>query len=299
MEATNECPVMLECHLHSQSEGNTEVKYLSLPALPHTVLELKGAVQQQFSIPACVQTVAYQTEVLADDVQLSSRFLRSGDTVDVMFFCYGDCSSIEEVNVWMKELIQAYEECELERDGGEHKVDMIVYNGLQKGLDSALGYDLFEWLVPRTMVNKAYFECSGGLTLLLKLYHHIFSREWSRLRVHQKYLESVCTQAFANYGETASLRRKLIKMGLLDLCFKSMLRVSLSPNMPVSDPFSPAADQEINDSILKAELDNALHLLCWYDFPWALFYSFSLLHNYFLFLNIRESVDSLCRDGTD
>lgn len=272
MEATNECPVMLECHLHSQSEGTTEVKFLSLPALPHTVLELKGAVQQKFSVPACVQTVAYQTEVLTDDVQLSSRFLRSGDTVDITFFCYGDCSSMEEVNVWMRELIQAYEECEVEGDGGEHKVDMIVYNGLQKGLDSALGYDLFEWLVPRTMVNKAYFESSGGLMLLLKLYQHIFSREWSRLRVHQKYLESVCTQAFANYGETASLRRKLVKMGLLDLCFRSMLRVTIPPNMPVSDPSSPTADQEINDSILKAELDNALHLLCWYGFPLTLLF---------------------------
>lgn len=277
MEATNECTVMLECHLHSQSEGTTEVKFLSLPALPQTVLELKEAVQQQFSVPACIQTVSYQTEVLSDDVHLSSRLLRSGDTVDVMFFCYGDCSSIEEVNTWMGELIQAYEECEIEGDGGEHKVDVIVSNGLQNGLDSALGYDLFEWLVPRTMVNKAYFESSGGLTLLLKLYHHIFSREWSRLHVHQKYLESVCTQALANYGETASLRRKLVKMGVLDLCFKSMLRVVIPPNMAVSDPSSSAAEQEINDSILKAELDNALHLLCWYgwySFDSVLFISY-------------------------
>ena len=257
--------VMLEIHLHSKSERTTEVKYLSLPTLPHTVLEFKQIVQREFSVPACVQTVTYQTEVLSDDVELASRRLRSGDSVDVSFLSRGDCSSVEEVNTWMRTLIDTFDQNQSKGEVGDYNVEVVVYDGLQSGLDTALGYDLFQWLIPRTMVNKAYFESSGGLRLLFKLYQRIFQREWSSLRIYQKYLESVCTQAFANYGETAGLRRKLVEMGVLELCYKSLLRVSILPNMPISDTSSKSSDQEVNDSLLKAELDNALHLLCWCD----------------------------------
>ena len=257
--------MILECHLHSQSEGITDVKYLSLPVLPHTVLELKRVIQSEFSIPACVQTVAYNTELLTDDVELATRSVRSGDTVDVTFLCRGDCRSLEEVNAWMKNLIQTIiiDDNAYQREVSDHNVEMIVYDGLQSGMDNALGYDLFEWLIPRTMVNKAYFESTGGLHLLLELSQRIFRRKWSSLRVYQKYLESVCIQAFANYGETAGLRRKLLKLGVLELCFKSLLRVTIPPNQRVTDSSSRASEQEANDALLKGELDNALHLLCW------------------------------------
>ena len=255
--------VVLECHLHSRSEGTTDVKYLSLPSLPGTVLELKQLAQAEFSVPTCAQTVAYQTEVLTDDVELSSRRLRSGDTVDISFLSRGDCRSVEEVKVWMKKLLRTFDDNSITEGQRDYEVEVVVYDGIQSNLDAALGYDLFEWLIPRTMVNKAYFEAVGGLELLLRLYQRVLSRSWSGLRVYQKYLENVCTQAFANYGETASLRRKLVRMGLLDLCCRSLMRVPIPLNQPVSDPSSKPADQEVNDSLLKGELDNALHLLCW------------------------------------
>ena len=255
--------VVLECHLHSRSEGTTEVKFLSLTSLPGTVLELKQLVQAEFSVPACAQTVAFQTEVLTDDTQLASRRLRSGDAVDITFLSRGDCRSVEEVNTWMKNLLVIFNNSSLAVDQRDHQVEVVVYDGIQSGLDSALGYDLFEWLISRTMVNKAYFEAVGGLELLLHLYQRVLSRSWSNLRVYQKYLENVCTQAFANFGETAGLRRKLVGMGVLDLCFLSLLRVPIPFNKPVSDPSSKPADKEINDCLLKGELDNALHLLCW------------------------------------
>ena len=255
--------VVLECHLHSRSEGTTEVKYLSLSSLPRTVLDLKLVIQAQFSVPACAQTVAFQTEVLTDEVQLASRSLRSGDSVDVSFLARGDCRSLEEVNAWMEHLVRTFDDSSLKQEEVDYQVEVVVYDGIQSGLDSALGYDLFEWLIPRTMVNKAYFETTGGLQLLLRLYQRVLACPWHTLRVYQKYLENVCTQAFANYGETAGLRRKLVSMGILELCFKSLLRVSISLNHPVTDPSSRPEDQEINDSLLKGELDNALHLLCW------------------------------------
>ena len=214
-------------------------------------------------MPACAQTIHYQTEVLFDNVELATRCLRSGDTVDVTFLSHGDCRSIFQVNAWMINLIKTIDENEFRGEVGDYNVEVVVFNGIQNGMDAALGYDLFEWLIPRTKVNKVYFETTGGLNLLLELYKRILRRKWSTLRVYQKYLESVCTQAFANYGETAGLRRKLVKMGVLELCFKSLLRVPIAVEKLVTDPSSTATDQDISDSLLKAELDNALHLLCW------------------------------------
>ena len=255
--------VQLTCHLHCQADNTTEVRPLLLPSLPSTVLDLKEKVQHEFSIPACIQTLSYHTEVLPDATQLSTKCMRSGDTVDILYLTRGDCRSVEEVNSWLRSLTLAYAACEL-HEGSEQEIDQLVYDGLQSGLDSALGYDLFEWLIPRTMVNKIYFEYSEGLSLLLKLYQSIFQKEWSALHIHQRYLESVCTQAFANFGETAALRRKLVRMGVLELCFKSLLRVLVPKNECVVDWDSADGDEEMNNSILRTELDNALHLLCWY-----------------------------------
>ena len=262
-ERTAAAAVLLECHLHCRSEGNTEVKFLSLAILPSTVLDLKLLVQSEFSVPACAQTVAFQTELLTDEVELASRSIRSGDTVDISFLAQGDCHSLEEVNKWMEHLLQTYEDRSLRKEQLDYQVEVLVHDGIQSGLDSALGYNLFEWLIPRTMVNKAYFQTTGGLNLLLRLQRRILSAPWSSLRIYQKYLESVCTQAFANYGETAGLRRKLVKMGVLELCFKSLLRAPIPIDHPVIDLSSKPEDQEINDSLLKGEFDNALHLVCW------------------------------------
>lgn len=256
-------PLVLECHLHSRSEGTTEVKFLPLSSLPHTVLDLKQLLQEEYSVPVVAQTITYQTEVLTNDVELSSRRLRSGDSLNVSFLARGDCQSVEEVNAWLENMLRPFEDETLELDQRDYQVDVVVYDGIHSGLDCALGYDLFEWLIPRTMVNKAYFEATGGLELLFKVYRRVLSRDWPSLRIYQKYLENVCTQAFANFGETAGLRRKLVKMGVLELCFKSLLRTRIRFHHAVADSNSSGADQEINDTLLKGELDNALHLLCW------------------------------------
>lgn len=266
-------PVQLTCHLHCQVDNTTEVRTLLFPSLPTLVMDLKEKVGEEFSIPYCIQTLSYNSEVLPDTTLISMTRMRSGDTVDIHYPARGDCQEVEEVNSWLRSLALAYTDYELSED----EIDQIVHDGLRSGLDSALGYNLFEWLIPRTMVNKIYFEDSGGLSLLFRVYQIIFQREWSDMHIHQRYLESVCTQAFANFGETAALRRILVQMGVLELCFKAQLRVLVPKNGCVEDLESVHGDKEISDGILRTELDNALHLLCWYTpiFPPPSFSLFS------------------------
>ena len=257
--------VVLECHLHSRSEGTTEVKFLSLTSLPGTVLELKQLAQAEFSVPACAQTVAFQTEVLTDDTQLASRRLRSGDAVDITFLSRGDCRSVEEVKTWMKSIMRIFNDDSYTMDQRNRQVEAAVYGGIQNNLDTTLGNNLFKLLTSqsRSMVNRAYFEAVGGLELLLHLYQRLLSHPWSNLGIRQKYLEIICMQAFSNFGgETVRLRRRLVGLGILDLCFLSLLRVPIPFNKPVSDLSSNPANKEHNDHLLKEELDMALHLLC-------------------------------------
>ncbi len=47
-------------------------------ALPTTVAEVKEKIENDFSIPVCVQSLKYEDHILADDSSLEMAKIRSG-----------------------------------------------------------------------------------------------------------------------------------------------------------------------------------------------------------------------------
>lgn len=92
--------VELFCTVSSQTSNHT----ISFSDLPKTGLSIKENVEDQFSIPVCVQSLDYDAGPLSDDANLEQLRIRSGDRFVVRYSSKGDCKGIKEVISWFADV---------------------------------------------------------------------------------------------------------------------------------------------------------------------------------------------------
>ena len=238
------------------ARSTTTTKSLVLDTFPSCTLDLKKEIQTQLSIPVCVQGLSYQSAVLADDDSFETKHIRSGDTISVRYLCEGDCEKVSKVIDWVRQLIGAISSEDNDR------LEQVTASGAAEDLDVSLALTLFDWLDPRSYVNKIFFEWIGGLDALLNLYRSLLQKDWRSMSTRLKYLEGICTQSIANFAETFPLRRILLQRGILEACVQSFLRVRLRKRMPVADEESIEGDATMNNYLLQRVIENALHIIC-------------------------------------
>ena len=157
--------------LNCTSRKSTDSKILSLNSFPNSTLELKQAIESNFSIPICVQSVSYQLAPLSDGDSLLERRIRSGDTLSVSYLCEADCQLIREVIEWLKNVTAAIQIEHLTAEGGAN-TDDIIKTGCFEAEYPTLLHKSFRWLDPKCYVNKLYFEAMGGLQAVIELYRY-------------------------------------------------------------------------------------------------------------------------------
>ena len=237
------------------ARSTTAMKFLVLDTFPSCAIDLKKEIQTQLSIPVCVQALSYQSAILTDDENFEAKHIRSGDTISVRYLCEGDCEKVNKVIDWVRQLIGAIS------SGDDEQLEQVMASGGTEDLDVSLALTLFDWLDPKSYVNKIFFEWTGGLDALLNLYRNLLQRDWKSMSPRLKYLEGICTQSIANFGETFPLRRLLLQRGILEACIQSFLRVRLRKGMPVFDTESNG-DADRNNYLLQRVIENALHIIC-------------------------------------
>lgn len=238
------------------ARSTTTIKSLALDSLPSCTLDLKKEIQAQLSIPVCVQALSYQAAVLADNDSFETKHIRSGDTISVRYLCEGDCEQVGKVIDWVRQLIGAIS------SEDDDQLEQVTASGASEDLDVSLALTLFDWLDPRSYVNKIFFEWIGGLDALLNLYRSLLQKDWGGMSTRLKYLEGICTQSIANFAETFPLRRLLLQRGILEACVQSFLRVRLRKGMPVYDEVSIEGSATVNNYLLQRVIENSLHIIC-------------------------------------
>ena len=249
--------------LNCTSRKDTTCETLQVNHFPSSVLELKEAIQFQFSIPVCVQQIAYQFAILADGDSLKERNIRSGDTFSVSYLCEGECKYIMEIVEWIQDILK---HVKIEQESNEpdigSKTDKVIAGGMQAGHDGALTLELFDWLDAKSYVNKLFFEMVGGLTVVRSLWKKMQALQWKEMPLTFKFLESFTAHIYANFGETVALRRVLLKCGALEMCIKSFLRIKLSRGQPIEDKISVIGNSHTNSYLFRRVLENTLHVIC-------------------------------------
>ena len=227
--------VLLNCE-HTKSSETRQVHFKSLPTTP---LEIKKKIEEDFSIPSCVQTLHYQSMILKDSDQLQHTHFRSGDTFTVDYPIEAECKMTKKVVKWLRELLELLKSIEesisspnQESDNlvssDFHKIRSLILEGEADNTREALTDTLFfPWEDKKTLVNLSYFHSEGGLDTLMKAYSILVSKEWGDLGIDKEFhslLEFICCMAICRYSATLPLRRQILQLGGLEMCTTTLLR---------------------------------------------------------------------------
>ena len=268
-EVPTEDKVVLNVLLNCEHTKSSETKQVHFKSLPTTPLEIKKKIEEDFSIPSCVQTLHYQSMILKDSDQLQHTHFRSGDTFSVDYQTRGDCEKIQNVIQWLKDILDYLQVIDHDNSLSERDKDPsllsylcnmteeLILSGMHDGTAQDLCLHLFyPWKDERTHVNKLHFHHEGGLDVLMKVYSHMVSKEWGSIGIDSQfhlYLECLCSQAVANYTQTFRLRRQVVQLDGLEMCTKTLLRKQVGRD---------GGCEIIPNTLMKSSLEIALYAVC-------------------------------------
>ena len=231
--------VVLNVLMNCEETKSSKTKQVHFKSLPTTPLEIKKKIEEDFSIPSCIQTLHYQSMILKDSDQLQHTHFRSGDTFTVDYPIEAKCEMIKNVVKWLKELLELLKSIEESSSSPNQenitlissvfrKIEDLILEGESDHTREALTDTLFyPWEDKKTMVNLSYFHDKGGLDVLMKIYGIVIGKEWGDLGIDQEfhvYLETVCCTAICRYAASFPLRRQIVQLGGLEMCMATLLR---------------------------------------------------------------------------
>ena len=237
--STLENKVTLNVLLNCEQTKSSETKQVHFKSLPTTPLEIKKKIEEDFSIPSCVQTLHYQSMILKDSDQLQHTHFRSGDVFTVDYPIEAECEMVRSVIKWLKELHQLSksiekdvaffsEENDLMMSSNLRKIENLIIEGGRDGTTKALSETL---LLPfddkKKLMNHFYFQHEGGLDMLMKIYGMLVGKEWGGLGIDKELqidLEGTCSLTISNYAHTILLQRQVVQLGGLEICSTALLR---------------------------------------------------------------------------
>ena len=229
---------------------SSETKQIHFKSLPTTPLEIKKKIEEDFSIPSCVQTLHYQSMILKDSDQLQHTHFRTGDTFTVDYPIEAECEVTRNVIQWLKEVFELLKSISYPDEENDDIQKLLIKD---YAVIEAFSYGLFSpWEDKRKLMNKVYFHQEGGLDVLMKVYSILVSREWGDLGIAEKfhiYLENVCSYATLRYAQTYPLQHQLAHLGGLEIFMKTLLRRQLQ------------GGDHIPDTLTYDTLENALFAL--------------------------------------
>ena len=216
-----------------------------------TVLAIKKEVEDQFSIPVCVQKLSFEAHRLSDDTLLEGEKIRSEDTLHIEYTSKGNCKEISSTVAWfgkVREILIA-EDPTLTLSA---RLEDLIDQGFNDELMEKMAFEyLFPWLETEKYVNRLYFVYCGGLEVVMDIYAAIHRHPWSEYGLKLKIMECEILRVLWNLCETFDLRRLIISHNNgLDLCIKSLLRQE---------------GKHSESWVLQENIRGALGFLCKYD----------------------------------
>lgn len=265
--------IIFKLQLNCTARKTSKIQTLRLRPFSPLVQDIKKAIEDEFSIPTCVQTLHYQYLRLPDKGSLLDvcRHVRTGDMLTVDYSCEADVKKINEIIGWIQEVSAAMEKEKNLPYNLRADTNALIHEGARKNYDIVLALEIFDWLDAKAYVNKIYFKECGGLGEVISLYETILALEWADMSQTYRYIETFCSHAFANFGETLYFRRVLIEHDAMRMAVESMLRVNMEiKGTTVVEELDPRWSDEYSLYALKRIRENSLHTICKYGFEMLL-----------------------------
>ena len=195
-----------------------------------------------------------------DDLDdLSLHHIRSGDTIKVAYLERGDCSDVIDTQKWLKELVRVLllinQSISVCPDGdfmisrSTHDLYRTLITGNEaNGILGNISSNLFSpWTDKIKYVNKLHFDSIGGLKLLLTVYGLVVKLRIDNISLEKlDVLECCCSYSVVAYTQTFPLCRRIVQMGGLEHCIKTLLWVKPPSSISIySSPIIKAVSMSI------------------------------------------------------
>ena len=246
--------------LAQNPEKSSSLRELELPYDTRVVLDVKRYIENEFSIPVCVQTLRLASAVLRDDTPLSSLRLRSGDTLHVSYYAAAECEQLRYVIHWLERLVSSLREegVPSRRNFSERRRSAVTGDNLLVHL----GRLFLPWGSPEKRANKLFFVQNGGLELMLQLFSLLLTQPWTEMPLQLKRIEYKLLSTLWNLCETYKIRHEVLRRGGLSMCLQSLLQVEVRSGEPIVDKsLCASAEKHLHSMNLQSTLICALGLL--------------------------------------
>ena len=144
-----------------------------------TTLDIKLLVEEQHNIPASMQTLEYESHVFDDKTLLRSLGIQSGDTVHVKYSSEADCRAVEEMVVWLFEVVYyLMKECPSVDFGMDSRLESVITQGIKRYFTTTVKY-FHSMLDTRCCANIHHLVQHKGLHVLMEVLALTQTVQWS------------------------------------------------------------------------------------------------------------------------
>ena len=237
--------------LHNTIREVQEQRVVSTLGYPSSLQTIKQAIEDQLSVPVCVQTVRYRTQLIHDTTSLNRLRVREEDLFDVYYpnearvrYVCDLISSLRRIisvlqaafsSLTMSTWITPATRTNLRRECHEFVTDNLPLKY----------FSVFPIGFPNS--NQLYFIDKGGAVLLLQIYSTLHCLPWHRLSFDMQRLEYACLKIFWNLSATLGVRQLILRQNIIDEVFKSLMRTKIERYKAVALP-GELADMSISEN---------------------------------------------------
>ncbi len=215
---------------------NTKVtKEISFTSMPNSFQEVSQQIEDNYSIPQCVQRIDlchlnYCHQVGESDT-LASLYIRSGDLLRITYPFEGQCKQVKLFGRLIFNMVQevtklydvAHNGCTTKRES----LDTQCINYLLDKDPMEVIEFLFADFCHTDYVNKIFFSALGGLDLIIQLYDLIVKlRKESITFQEENILERMCIYTFIEFMNSGNLFLYSSNQKCLELLLDSFLKES-------------------------------------------------------------------------
>ena len=120
---TQDEDITFKLQLNCIARKSSKIQTLRLNPFSPAVQDIKKAIESEFSIPTCVQTLRYQSMTLPDEGSLldACGYIRMGDVLTVDYSCEADVTKINTIITWIQRVNGA-----IKKEKNLHKYYMVL-----------------------------------------------------------------------------------------------------------------------------------------------------------------------------
>lgn len=259
--------VVLNCSGQKTAQSKT---LLIKEGMPLRVRDMKSCIELEFSIPACCQSLVFESVPMEDQLTLRFYRVRDGDAIHVDYASEGNVAEVLSVVSHMTrsyhfiQSIQADLNCHKASDDLDTLINQSVYwekvNDLPEVYFTPCSSDKAE-------ANRNLFIQCGGLDMLQRLHTLLLRQPWSNMPLNMQYMEHSILRVYWNITAAFTVRLYVLQYPrALDNILRSFLRVELDEkerlNVPMNIYATRSATRTEQNRIACEVVYKAMGALC-------------------------------------